>query len=218
MQKPGDDPGGLVRVLRGGEPRVEIGALFRGRFRRRLVLFRLRRLPVRLGLRAWRPGWLQAQSAVHPPTPTRRPERPRSLGWRRERARDAASHNSSARDGPRQKNRRERRLSLPRLVALLRLVDDVDAALATHEAVVAMAVAQGFQRITDFHDITRRSSREGRTHRRIMRRRSYASNQAHDQGRASLRQRRPCFRPTPAAQICEGRTGELFEPSSGGSP
>ena len=48
-----------------------------------------------------------------------------------------------------------------------------------------MAVAQGFQRITDFHVITRRSSREGRTHRRIMRRRSYASNQARDQGLAS---------------------------------
>src|SRR6202034_1049443 len=34
----------------------------------------------------------------------------------------------------------------------------------------------------------------------IMRRRSYASNEPHDQGRASLRHRRPCFRPTPAAQ------------------
>jgi hypothetical protein len=52
-----------------------------------------------------------------------------------------------------------KRLSLPRLVARLRLIDDVDAALATHEAVVAMAVAQGFQRITDFHDITKRSFR-----------------------------------------------------------
>ena len=55
------------------------------------------------------------------------------------------------------------RLALPRLVARLRLVDDVDAAFAAHEAVVAMAVAQGFQRITDFHDITRRSFRKGRT-------------------------------------------------------
>ena len=43
------------------------------------------------------------------------------------------------------------RLSLSRFVALLCLVDDVDAALATHKTVVAMAVAQGFQRITDFH-------------------------------------------------------------------
>src|ERR1700728_1969785 len=109
----------------------------------------------------------------------------------------------------------KRRLALPRLVALLRLVDDVDATLATHEAVVAMAVAQGFQRITDFHDITRRSSREGRTHRRIMRRGSYASNEPHDQGRASLRHRWPCFRPTPAAQ-----SGRAYgrKPSSGGSP
>ena len=41
--------------------------------------------------------------------------------------------------------------ALTRLEALLRLVDDVDAALATHEAVVAVAIAQGFQRITDFH-------------------------------------------------------------------
>jgi hypothetical protein len=42
-------------------------------------------------------------------------------------------------------------LALSRLVAFLRLVDDVDAAFATHEAVVAVAVTQGFQRITDFH-------------------------------------------------------------------
>src|ERR1700677_3337404 len=106
------------------------------------------------------------------------------------------------------------RLALPRLVALLRLVDDVDAAFATHEAVVAMAVAQGFQRITDFHDITRRSSRERRTHRRIMRRRSYDSNAPHDQGRASLRHRRPCFRPTPAAQSgrAYGRTPRVEAP------
>src|SRR6202035_5394906 len=46
-----------------------------------------------------------------------------------------------------------------------------------------------------------------------MRRRSYASNQAHDQGRASLRHRRPCFRPTPAAQSTRayGRTIRTFE-------
>ena len=42
VQKQGDDPGRLVRVLGGGEPRVQIGALFCGRFLRRLVLFRLR--------------------------------------------------------------------------------------------------------------------------------------------------------------------------------
>ena len=51
VQKQGDDPGSLVRVLGGGEPRIEFGALFRGRFLRRLVLFRLRLLAVRLGLR-----------------------------------------------------------------------------------------------------------------------------------------------------------------------
>ena len=52
-------------------------------------------------------------------------------------------------------------LSLPGLIALLGLVDDIDPALAPHEAVVAMAIAQRFQRITDFHGITRGSSRVG---------------------------------------------------------
>jgi hypothetical protein len=33
----------------------------------------------------------------------------------------------------------------------LRLVDDVQAALAPHEAIAAVAGAQGLQRITDFH-------------------------------------------------------------------
>ena len=42
VQKPADDARGLVSILGGGEPRIEIGALFRGRFRGRLVLFRLR--------------------------------------------------------------------------------------------------------------------------------------------------------------------------------
>ena len=76
-----------------------------------------------------------------------------------------------------------RRLSLPRLVARLRLVDDVDAALATHEAVVAMAVTQGFQRITDFHDITKGSTRGQKPTADKLKRRSYASNGRHDQGR-----------------------------------
>ena len=77
------------------------------------------------------------------------------------------------------------RLSLPGLEALLRLVDDIDAALATHEAVVAMTVTQGFQRITDFHDITKRSSRVGVNPRRIKMNALYASNRRRDQERAA---------------------------------
>jgi hypothetical protein len=42
-------------------------------------------------------------------------------------------------------------LALPGLKAPLRLVDDVDAALAAHEAIVAVAAAQRFQRVTDLH-------------------------------------------------------------------
>jgi hypothetical protein len=77
-------------------------------------------------------------------------------------------------------------LSLPGLEALLRLVDDIDAALATHEAVVAMTVAQGFQRITDFHDITKRSSRVGVNPRRMKMNALYASNRRRDQERAAI--------------------------------
>jgi hypothetical protein len=43
------------------------------------------------------------------------------------------------------------RLALARFEAALRLIDDVNATLAPHDAIVAMAAAQGFQRITDFH-------------------------------------------------------------------
>jgi hypothetical protein len=45
--------------------------------------------------------------------------------------------------------------ALTGLEALLRLVDDVDAALAAHETVVAVAIAQGLERIADFHGFTR---------------------------------------------------------------
>ena len=75
-------------------------------------------------------------------------------------------------------------LSLPGLEALLRLVDDIDASLATHEAVVAMTVAQGFQRITDFHDITKRSSRVGARKMNAL----YASNRRRDQEHAAIGQ------------------------------
>ena len=73
---------------------------------------------------------------------------------RKRTSREISSPNPNARYSGRQKYRRgdaANPLPLPRLEALLRLIDDVDAALATHEAVVAVAIAQGFQRITDFH-------------------------------------------------------------------
>jgi multidrug efflux pump subunit AcrA (membrane-fusion protein) len=41
--------------------------------------------------------------------------------------------------------------TLARLEAAGRLVNDVDAALAAHESIVAVARAQRFQRIADFH-------------------------------------------------------------------
>ena len=92
------------------------------------------------------------------------------------------------------------RLSLPGLEALLRLVDDIDAALATHEAVVAMTVTQGFQRITDFHDITKRSSRVGVNPRRIKMNALYASNRRRDQERAAA-----WVKPTSLAGFPRGR-------------
>ena len=45
------------------------------------------------------------------------------------------------------------RSALAGLEALLYLVDDVDAATAAHDLVVAMARAQRLQRIADFHDL-----------------------------------------------------------------
>jgi hypothetical protein len=72
-------------------------------------------------------------------------------------------------------------LTLPRLEALLRLVDDIDAALAPHQAVIAMAVAQGFQRITDFHDITEHLSRAGISPWRTKKNALYASIRPDDQ-------------------------------------
>jgi hypothetical protein len=73
-------------------------------------------------------------------------------------SRELSSSNTNARRRGRQKDRqrdfRKALLALSRLEALLSLVDDVDAAFAANEAVVAMTIAQGFERITDFHDIT----------------------------------------------------------------
>jgi hypothetical protein len=44
--------------------------------------------------------------------------------------------------------------ALARLIAALGLVDDEDAALAADDAVVAMAPAQGLQRVANFHGLT----------------------------------------------------------------
>jgi hypothetical protein len=124
-----------------------------------------------------------ARSTARRPARSGRQKRPQSLGRRKGNARVAASHNSSARDSPRQKRSRAGGLALSRLVALLRLVDNVDTALAAHQAVVAMAVAQRFQRITDFHDITKGSTRGAEPTADKLKRRSYASNGRRDQGR-----------------------------------
>ena len=62
--------------------------------------------------------------------------------------------------------RRDRPSTLAGLETLLRFVDDVDAALATHEAIVAMAIAQGLEGIADFHGGTRVFDAAGETHGR----------------------------------------------------
>ena len=41
--------------------------------------------------------------------------------------------------------------ALTGLEALLGLVDDINAALAANQLIVAMAAAQGFERVADFH-------------------------------------------------------------------
>jgi hypothetical protein len=43
------------------------------------------------------------------------------------------------------------KLTLARFEAALCLVDDIDAPLPPHDAIVAVAAAQGFQRVTNFH-------------------------------------------------------------------
>ena len=48
---------------------------------------------------------------------------------------------------------REPGSTLPGLEAALDLVDHVDAAFAADQAIAAMAAAQRFQRVADFHDL-----------------------------------------------------------------
>ncbi|MEN9755696.1 MAG: hypothetical protein RLZ07_2078 [Pseudomonadota bacterium] len=48
--------------------------------------------------------------------------------------------------------RRTHPSALTRLVALLGLVDDVDAALAANQLVVAMTLAEALQAVADLHD------------------------------------------------------------------
>jgi hypothetical protein len=45
-----------------------------------------------------------------------------------------------------------RKSALPRFEAPVGLVDDIDPALAPHQAVVPVPPKQRFQRVTDFHD------------------------------------------------------------------
>src|ERR1700733_2092566 len=77
--------------------------------------------------------------------------------------------------------RRDRPSTLAGLETLLRLVEDVYAALATHQAIVAVAIAQGLEGIADFHGFTRISDTAGQTHGRRVRR-CYARIEPGDQG------------------------------------
>ena len=175
----------LVRILGGGETRVKVRPHFSRRLLRRLFLL----APAAQALPVWPaapalPASPPAQSAVRPPMRARRPRRlRRSLRVRKRTSRETSFLKPSARYSGRQKYRRgdgANPLSLPRLVALLRLVDDVDAPLATHEAVVAVAIAQRFQRITDFHVRHQRFSPAG-GHGGLNERGSYAPNRRADQ-------------------------------------
>src|SRR5215212_751754 len=76
--------------------------------------------------------------------------------------------------------------ALAGLEALLGLVDDVDAALAADELVVAVTPAQGFQRVADFHRSGLRAAwsvnRTGLQFQKAKKRSagSVAANPAHD--------------------------------------
>jgi len=98
------------------------------------------------------------------------------------------------------------------LVALLRLVDDIDAALAAHQTVVAMAIAQRFQRVTDFHGRHQRFFARGKTHGGQNRRRSYAANRRADQewDISELASDRPREIGAPCASRRIGRTADML--------
>ncbi len=73
--------------------------------------------------------------------------------------RKAQTHRPKLKQSPENVKERARRSglersALPSFVALLHLVDDVDATLAAHQLVGAMTLAQGLQRIADFHDLS----------------------------------------------------------------
>jgi hypothetical protein len=57
------------------------------------------------------------------------------------------------------------KLTLPRFEATLCLVDDIDAPLPPHDAIVAVAATQGFQRVTNFHGKPLKAAATG--HRRF---------------------------------------------------
>jgi hypothetical protein len=56
------------------------------------------------------------------------------------------------------------KLTLPRFEAALCLVDDIDAPLPPHDAIVAVAAAQGFQRVTNFHGKPLKAAARGHRH------------------------------------------------------
>ena len=89
--------------------------------------------------------------------------------------------------------------ALTRLEALLRLVDDVDAALAAHEAIVAMTRAKRLQGIADFHGSPKRGS-SGQNPRRTISRAAMPDSGApikREARRSSLRPGRRGFAPAP---------------------
>jgi len=89
--------------------------------------------------------------------------------------------------------------ALTGFVALLRLVDDVNAALAAHQAVVAVARTKRFQRVANFHGVTPTECC-GQNPRRVRSARSYARFGGADQAAivsrsGTARDRRRALRP-----------------------
>src|ERR1700731_354175 len=96
------------------------------------------------------------------PSPRRKGSRPDqcagagiSVPWaksRRDKTRCKAAKASNSREGVRFLRPASRESTLARLETALDLVDHIDPALAADQAVVAIATAQRFQRVTDFHE------------------------------------------------------------------
>ncbi len=95
--------------------------------------------------------------------------------------------------------------ALARLEAAIGLVDDVDPTLAPHDTVVAVAAAQGFQGVTDFHDNLLRSL-VGRVH---------SSLGAAVNATEGLLCRWPCYAARPVDATSRLPFGLFFAPRSG---